>query len=186
MGFSEMTPESSSKAKTFTRDPLRTIAMNIDITEMMISDYDEVFALWQDAEGVGLHPDECDSRMGIATYLARNPGTCFVARRRSRLVGSVLCGNDGRRGYMNHLAVAEAYRRHGIGTALVDRCMAALAKMGIPRCNLFVYATNEGAMEFWRKLGWRCHDDFGVKAMTFKIERNGRQDEPVGHRSTSV
>ena len=144
--------------------------MNIKINEMTIMDYDEVFTLWQEAEGVGLHPDECDSRHGVARYLARNPGMCFVARDGVKLVGAVLCGHEGRRGYLNHLAVSEKYRRQGIGTALVGRCSTALKEAGIAKCNLFVFAANDGAMEFWRKIGWRCWDNFGVKAMTLKLE----------------
>ena len=144
--------------------------MNINITEMTIADYDEVLALWQEAEGVGLHLDECDSREGVSMYLVRNPGTCFVTREGEKLIGVVLCGNDGRRGYLNHLAVAEGYRRRGIGTALVARCTAALKEMGIAKCNLFVFTANEGALEFWRKLGWCCYDEFGIKVMTFKTE----------------
>ena len=144
--------------------------MNIDISEMTIADYDKVFALWQGAEGLGLHADECDSRQGITRYLTRNPGMCFVARDGAKLVGAVLCGHEGRRGYLNHLAVAEEYRRQGIGKALVDQCAVALKEAGIVKCNLFVFAANERAMAFWRKLGCRYYDEIGVKVMTLKIE----------------
>ena len=142
----------------------------MDIAEMTMAEYDEAFALWEAADGVGLHPEECDSREGVARYLARNPGTCFVARDGPKLVAAALCGSDGRRGYLNHLAVAVGYRRRGLGTALVGRCMAALRQMGILRCNLFVFAANETAMAFWHNLGWRRYEDFGVKAMSFNIE----------------
>jgi ribosomal protein S18 acetylase RimI-like enzyme len=144
--------------------------MSVDIVEMKIADYDELITLWGATEGVGLHPDERDSREGIARYLDRNPGTCFVARNSDKLVGAVLCGNDGRRGCLNHLAVVESYRRRGVGTDLVRRCTAALKEMGIPKCNLFVYAANEGATAFWHGLGWRSYDEVGVKAMMFMIE----------------
>ncbi len=144
--------------------------MCIEITEMTIADYDEVFALWQEAEGLGLHSDECDSREGVARYLARNPGTCFVARDGERLIGAVLCGNDGRRGYLNHMTVDKAYRRRGIGTVLVRRCMSVLKQMGIARSNLYVFAANDAALKFWRKLGWRFYEEFGVKAMSLNIE----------------
>lgn len=144
--------------------------MGVEIAEMTLADYDDVFAVWQEAEGLGLHLDKCDSREGVARYLARNPGTCFIVRVGAELVGAILCGTDGRRGYVNHLAVAGGYRRHGIGTALVRRCMAALKDMGIARCNLFVFAANDGALEFWRKLGWQDWDEFGVKVMTSEIE----------------
>ena len=144
--------------------------MEVDIRAMTIDDYDEVFALWQAVEGIGLHPDECDSRGGVTRYLARNPATCFVARNGAELIGAVMCGHEGRRGYLNHLAVAGGYRRQGIGKALVAQCTAALKEEGIAKCNLFVFADNAAAMAFWERTGWRCYDDFGVKAMTFNIE----------------
>jgi len=144
--------------------------MPVEIREMKAADYDEVLALWQAAEGVGLHPNECDSREGVARYLTRNPGMCFVARDGTTLIGAAMCGTDGRRGYLHHLAVAEGYRRRGIATALVRRCLAGLKEMGIQKCNLFVFAANDAATQFWRKLGWRSYDEFDVKAMTREIE----------------
>jgi len=142
--------------------------MTAEITEMMPADYDEVLALWQGAEGVCT--GDSDSRENIARYLDRNPGTCLVARDGEKLVAAVLCGNDGRRGYLNHLVVADHCRRRGIATALVVRCTAALKERGIPRCNLFVLADNPSAMAFWRALGWRCWDEFGVKSMSFDMD----------------
>ena len=106
--------------------------MNTKIAEMTKADYGQVFALWQQAEGLGLHLDECDSSEGVAKYLIRNPGLCFVARDGENLIGDVLCGHDGRRGYLNHLAVAAAYRRRGIGKVLIDRCMAAPERCKYP------------------------------------------------------
>ena len=143
--------------------------MTIDIAEMTIADYDEVLALWESIDGLGVHPDESDSRERIAKYLARNPGMCFVARDAAAPVAAVLCGTDGRRGYLHHLAVVASHRRRGLATALVGRCINALQAMGIPRCNLFVYADNELAAAFWRRLGGRCWDEFGVKVMTLNI-----------------
>ena len=142
--------------------------MTIDITDMILADYDAVLALWQGADGVCT--GDSDSRENIARYLDRNPGTCLVAREREELVAAVLCGNDGRRGYLNHLVVAEHCRRRGIGTAMVARCTAALKDRGIPRCNLFVLADNQPATAFWHALGWRCWDEFGVKVMTFDMD----------------
>jgi RimJ/RimL family protein N-acetyltransferase len=154
--------------------------MEADITEMSIADYDEVFALWQATENIGLHADWCDSRAGIARYLARNPGTCFVARAEGKLVGAVLCGHEGRRGYMNHLAVGPAWRRRGLGTTLVRRCTDALKAAGIAKCNLFVLSGNTGAIAFYRKLGWRRWDELNVTAMTFGI------GTPEGEKATDA
>jgi N-acetylglutamate synthase len=76
------------------------------ISEMTIGDYDEVLALWQSCGDEGVCVDEdVDSRKAIAAYLKRHDGMSFVAREKNQLIGAVLCGTDGRRGYLNHLAV---------------------------------------------------------------------------------
>jgi len=122
------------------------------ICEMTIQDYDAVIALWQSVDGMGLTAS--DSREGIGRYLARNPGTSFAAWDGDLLVGAVLCGHDGRRGLVHHLAVRSSHRRQGIGKALVARCLDALAAEGIEKCHLFVYAANANAIEFWKSIGW--------------------------------
>ena len=145
--------------------------MNARITEMTIQDYDQALALWQSTQGVGLHVDDCDSRDAVARYLARNKGLSLVAWDGTALVGAVLCGHDGRRGYLNHLAVAKTHRRQGLATALVGRCLAGLAGAGITKCNLFVYADNHAAIAFWRRLGWGFYEDVGVRTMSRSVSR---------------
>ena len=127
--------------------------MGFSIKEMTIGDYDEVYGLWRATEGIGL--SEADSREGIARFLERNPGLSYVARdERGELVGAALCGHDGRRGYIHHLAVAESARRQGLGRNLVGRCMFCLMQIGIQKCHLFVFGENENAQKFWDSLGW--------------------------------
>jgi len=121
---------------------------------MTINDYDDVLALWQQCEGIWLHPHAGDGREGIARYLERNPGLSLTARVDGALAGAVLCGHDGRRGGLHHLAVATAYRGQGIGRALVERCLTALVAQGIARCNILVVAENKSGLQFWRRLGW--------------------------------
>jgi ribosomal protein S18 acetylase RimI-like enzyme len=144
--------------------------MSVEIVEMTVADYDEAWALWSAAEGIGLHPQDVDSRQGISAYLERNPGMSFVARDAGRLVGVVLCGTDGRRGYLSHLVVAANHRQRGLGGRLVHRCLAKLKEMGITRCNLFVFDRNTSAQAFWKKMGWKFYDEFGVKAMSRDVE----------------
>ncbi len=122
-----------------------------------IDDYDAVFALWRETEGVGL--SQADERPAIARYLDRNPGLSFVATMHSRIIAAVLCGHDGRRGFIHHLAVQAEYQKQGIGQALVERCVDALRQEGIDKCHLFVYATNANARTFWRRLDWQPRDD---------------------------
>ena len=126
--------------------------MNIVIREMVIQDYDEVLALWQTSEGVGL--SDADSEESIGLYLNRNPGLSFVARDGEHLVGAVLCGHDGRRGYIHHLAVSKSHRRQGLGCALVERCLSALRRDGIGKCHIFVFAGSQDTSAFWKSIGW--------------------------------
>jgi ribosomal protein S18 acetylase RimI-like enzyme len=115
---------------------------------MNISDYDRVFELWTRTPGMGLNNID-DSRVGIDRYLRRNPETCFVAEEAGEIVGAILAGHDGRRGYIHHTAVAVSSRRKGVGTALVENAMEALKNEGIIKTALVVFAHNEIGNEFW-------------------------------------
>jgi ribosomal protein S18 acetylase RimI-like enzyme len=126
--------------------------MNISYREMTIGDYPQVYALWEKTEGVGL--SDADERENIAQFLDRNPGTSFVAFDGDTLMGAVLCGNDGRRGYIHHLAVVNTHRRNGIGARLVGECLMKLGEINIHKCHLFVFVDNRGAIDFWKKIGW--------------------------------
>jgi ribosomal protein S18 acetylase RimI-like enzyme len=129
------------------------MGIKMKITEMKIKDYDEVFSLWKKTEGLGLHKD-ADSKAGIARYLRRNPGFSFVARENGELVGTVLCGHDGRRGYIFHLAVVKGCRKKGIGKALIQKALSKLASIGMTVCLIFVFAKNRNGRKFWRRTGW--------------------------------
>jgi ribosomal protein S18 acetylase RimI-like enzyme len=131
---------------------MATTAMRCTIKPMTLADYDEALLLWQSTEGVGLN--ESDTRTAIASYLKRNRGMSFVARSGKKLVGAVLCGHDGRRGYLYHLGIAPSHRRKGTGTKLVARCLAALKRCDILKCNIFVYTHNAAGDRFWRANGW--------------------------------
>ena len=135
----------------------------VEITEFTPADHEEALSLWQISEGIGL--SSADSRESIERYLLRNPGLSFVARDGDRLVGAVLCGHDGRRGYLHHLAVAPEHRRQGVGRLLVDRCLAGLRSLGLEKCHLFVKADNEPALDVWRRLGWTERTD--IRMMSF-------------------
>lgn len=88
----------------------------------------------------------------------------------SSIVGAVICGHDGRRGYLHHLAVASSYRHRGLGRALADRCLLALEGIGITKCHLFVRADNPEARAFWERVGWHIRDD------THMLSRNLTDD----------
>jgi N-acetylglutamate synthase len=143
--------------------------MSWTVEQMTIEDYDEVVALWQQTGGVHVDAEGSDSREAIERYLRRNPGSSFVARQAGRLVAAVLCGHDGRRAYVNHLAVDADHRGRGIGRTLVERCAETMRQQGITRCILYVYAANQPALGFWRKLGFEDFEDHDVKTFIGRL-----------------
>lgn len=125
---------------------------------MTIADYDAVRALWENTAGMGLNPAD-DSRGGIEKYLQRSPGMSFIAQADGKIVGALLCGHDGRRGSIYHLAVAESYRGHGVGKKLVGLALEALRKEGIRKVSVVVFRTNEKGNVFWEKIGFEKRGD---------------------------
>ena len=134
--------------------------MAITIREMDIEDYKPVLELWQNLEGIGL--SGADEREEIHRFLLRNPGLSFSAWDGEKNVGAVLCGHDGRRGYIYHLAVAQSHRRRGLGHELIRRCLSTLDTIGIQKCHIFVYTENHDAIEFWKAIGWFDRADLNV------------------------
>lgn len=149
----------------------------MEIQPFEISDYDEVFALWQASEGIGLGAS--DTREAIGAFLKRNPGLCFVVRAAGTVIGTVLCGHDGRRAYIYHLAVAGSHRRRGIGHLLVSRCLEVLRERGIERCHLFVFRSNGSARAFWEREGWVDRDDLWMMS---RIVRDGSAGDDCEQR----
>jgi N-acetylglutamate synthase len=136
----------------------------VEIVPFLPADYDEVMALWSSTEGLTLR--EADSRDAIERYLARNPCLSFIAREEGQLVGAVLAGTDGRRGYLQHLAVAPSHRSQGLGRALAERAVAALRAVGIAKCHLMVRQENAEARAFWEHVGWSERADITLMSVT--------------------
>jgi N-acetylglutamate synthase len=120
--------------------------------EFVIEDYEKAVALWNLVEGIEVA--EGDSKEEIRAYLSRNPGLSRVAKNNGTVVGAVLCGHDGRRGLIYHLAVAPAYHGQGIGKRLVQECVARLRGAGITRALIFVAQDNASGHSFWLRNGW--------------------------------
>lgn len=127
---------------------------------MEISDYDNVIALWEKSQGVQLR--DADSKEGISKYLKRNPGLSFVCENDGNIIGTIMSGHDGKRGYVQHLAVDESVRNSGVGGALVTHCLDALKKEGILKSHIHVLSSNEYAQSFWRNRGWKERTDLKV------------------------
>jgi len=130
----------------------------VNIRKMTIEDYDQVYALWLSCRGMGLN-DLDDSRAGIEKYLRRNPDTCFVAESGETVIGVIMTGHDGRRGYIHHTAVHPDHRGKNIGTRLVEAALAALRAEGINKVALVAFERNEGGNAFWEKQGFTARTD---------------------------
>ena len=150
--------------------------MDFEIAELLAADCEEVLAFWQDIEGVGLN--ESDTPEQLTAFLRRNRGFSLVARGQGRIVGAVLCGHDGRRGYLHHLAVAKDHRNRGLGTALVQRCLSQLANIGILKCNIFVYNDNDDGSAFWRSTGWIDRRDLKIMQYLLPTHSAGELGTP--------
>jgi ribosomal protein S18 acetylase RimI-like enzyme len=132
----------------------------IELRPFVLEDHAQALELWKRCPGIGL--SSADEREAIAGFLSRNPGLSFAAWRGRDLVGTSLCGSDGRRGYLYHLAVDPAERRRGLGSSLASASLGALASTGIRKCHLFVLADNEAGAAFWRAAGWTPRGDIAV------------------------
>ena len=134
--------------------------MDITVTEFTMGAYEQVYSLWEACDGIGL--SSADSRPNIEAYLERNPGLSLIAYDGPKVVGTILGGHDGRRGYIHHLAVRSDYRHRGIGRMLVEKSLAALQLADIQKCHLFIFHNNTGAIDFWKSLDWTYRQDIGV------------------------
>ncbi|MGH0052967.1 MAG: GNAT family N-acetyltransferase [Sphaerochaetaceae bacterium] len=128
------------------------------IRTMRTDDYKDVYTLWLHTKGMGLNTSD-DSLQGITRYLERNPHTCFVAEENRNIIGVIIAGHDGRRGFIYHTAVAATARRKGIGTALVEASLQALGAEGIVKVALVVFAGNATGNAFWEARGFSVRND---------------------------
>jgi putative acetyltransferase len=138
--------------------------MNPLIVSFDITAYEEVLDLWQRCEGVGI--SDADSKEAIEAYLERNPGMSFVAKAGGQIVGAILGGHDGRRGYIHHLAVDAEWRRQGIARQLVEKCLNVLKASGIRKTHIFIFNSNASGIAFWQSVGWRRRDVISVISKT--------------------
>lgn len=138
------------------------------ITPFTMTDYTPVITLWELSDGVGL--SSADSPEAIQFYLERNPGMSFIAQENGMVIGAVLSGHDGRRGYIHHLAVHPDFRRQGIGQQLIDHCFEALHAVGIQKCHLLIFKENKSGIAFWQSTGWSYREDIGIMSKMIEGE----------------
>lgn len=135
------------------------------IRVMTIEDYDGVHALWMKIKGFGIRSID-DSREGVERFLKRNPTTSVVAVEDGKIVGSILCGHDGRRGCLYHVCVDEAYRMRGIGKSMVVKAMEALKAEHINKVSLIAFTQNDIGNAFWKEIGWTKREDLNYYEFT--------------------
>ena len=139
------------------------------IRVMTIEDYEEVFALWRKIKGFGIRSVD-DSKAGIARFLKRNPTTSIVAVEDGKIVGSILCGHDGRRGCFYHVCVDSEYRMRGIGKSMVVKAMEALKAEEINKVCLIAFTENDIGNAFWNEIGWTKRLDLNYYDFTLNEE----------------
>lgn len=139
----------------------------MQIRKMTIQDYEKVYELWMSCKNMGFN-DIDDSKEGIARFLERNPNTSFVALENENLVGIILGGHDGRRGYIYHLSVNENYRKNGIGSSLVKICLEAFKQEKISKVALLVFKYNEAGNSFWEKQGFVLREDINYRNVALR------------------
>ncbi len=135
------------------------------IRTMMIEDYEKVRTLWDNIKGFGIRSID-DSYDGIERFLKRNPTTSIVAEEDGKIIGSILCGHDGRRGCFYHVCVEEGYRKHGIGNKMALAAIKALKEEKINKVSLVAFKRNEVGNTFWKELGWDLREDLNYYELT--------------------
>ncbi|CAH1195077.1 Acetyltransferase YpeA [Paenibacillus allorhizoplanae] len=136
------------------------------IREMTINDYEQMIELWSGIQGLAL--SDADSKENINMYLVRNKGLSYVFEHNNEIVGTILCGHDGRRGFIYHVAVSPAFRKQKIGNSLVQTSLDKLSKESIHKCHIFVIEDNSVGNHFWTSMGWEKRSGFYVYSKNTK------------------
>lgn len=142
---------------------------NMCIRQMKIEDYDRVYALWKTIRGFGIRSID-DSRAGVERFIRRNPSTSIVAEKDGQIVGSILCGHDGRIGCFYHVCVEKSHRKHGIGKAMAVEAMRALKDEHINKVCLIAFTDNAEGNAFWKGIGWTRRSDINYYDFTLNDE----------------
>ena len=139
------------------------------IRKMTIEDYNEVKELWMKIKGFGIRSID-DSKEGVERFIKRNPTTSVVAIEDNKIVGSILCGHDGRLGTLYHVCVDEDYRMRGIGKSMVINCMEALMAEHINKVTIIAFKKNDAGNAFWKEIGWGKREDLNYYEFSLNEE----------------
>jgi len=132
---------------------------------MQPEDFNALYELWTTTPGVDV--TRADTPAGLERFLNRNPGLSFVAESGGQIVAAIMCGHDGRRGFIHHLVVYTPFRRQGIASTLVNRSMSTLELIDIEKCHLFIRRENKMGLKFWESLGWKERLELTMASYTF-------------------
>ncbi|MBF0545017.1 MAG: GNAT family N-acetyltransferase [Candidatus Riflebacteria bacterium] len=137
---------------------------------MTINDYEKIIELFRTNRGITVR--DADSKESVERYLQRNSGLNFVAEENQKTIGCVMCGHDGKRGYLQHMIVLDEFRNRGIGTLLFQKCIDSLKKIGIYKTHLFVNKTNDLGNQFWKRKGWMLREDIFTYSFNSSTSEN--------------
>jgi ribosomal protein S18 acetylase RimI-like enzyme len=129
---------------------------------MEIGDYKNLITLWKRTEGVGLSGND-DSEESIKIFLDKNPHTCFVAEINGEIMGTIMAGNDGRRGHIYHLMVKPEYQKKGIGKELLEKVEKILKSEGIRKIFIVAFKENKTGNRFWGNNGYEIREDLNYR-----------------------
>jgi ribosomal protein S18 acetylase RimI-like enzyme len=136
-----------------------------NIEKMNIKDYEEIHDLWKNTDGMGVNEHD-DSRESIEKFILKNPNSCFVVNFDNRIIGTIMGGNDGRRGLIYHLMVKPEHRKNGIGKKLIEKVENSIKKEGISKIYISVFLENEIGNNFWEKNGYEIRDYVNFRSKT--------------------
>jgi ribosomal protein S18 acetylase RimI-like enzyme len=129
--------------------------------EIVTTDHAALLALWQRTPGIQVRDE--DAYAPFCAYLQRNPGLSLLIESDGQPIACLMAGHDGRRGYLQHLLVDEAWRGRGLATRLLDEALRRLAELGIHKSHVFVLRDAPEALAFWRgRDGWGERQDIAV------------------------
>ncbi|OGO06432.1 MAG: hypothetical protein A2Y92_00080 [Chloroflexi bacterium RBG_13_57_8] len=126
--------------------------MKYKIAEMKLNRHAGLLEFWKNTKGIWVSDD--DSYENLKVFFKRNPKSNFIVLHEDKIVSTIKCSHDGRRGYLHHLAVKEEFRKQGIAKELVAKCLKELRKQGINKYRVFVLDSNPEAIKFWKHMGF--------------------------------
>ncbi len=126
------------------------------IEKFTMDSYETVVNLWKRS---GINVGSTDTREELERMLQRNPNLFLIGKDNDRVIGVVMGGFDGRRGYVHHLAIDPDFQRRGYGKMIMDDLIEKFREMSVHKIHLFIEKYNKDVVEFYQDIGWEIRDD---------------------------